>query len=196
MNIEEILKSAGIEDADTVAKVKEAMPKAYMPLGEANKRISAAKQEAEQSAKALEDFKAEAEAAAQAAADKAAGDESETAKALAELQKQFEQLQGDYSASQTELRNGRARTALEKALTDAGANPAALSLLAGAGMGRVEFGEDGKPSNIAEAVEAVKAENGGLFGTQIDTGQQQKKGDPAGNEGDDFLKGFGSTEKN
>ena len=196
MTIEEILKNAGIEDEKAIEAVKSEMPRAYMPLAEANKRIAAAKTASEELQQQFDQYKAEAEKAAAEAAAKSEGKEGETAKALAELQAKFDKLQGDYDSSQNELRQGKARSELEKALKNAGANPAALSLLVGAGMAKVEYGEDGNPSNISNVADAIKGENGGLFGHKLDTGKRQEKGD--GKQQDEveaaFARGFGKLE--
>lgn len=189
MTIEEILKEAGITDAEAVEKVKASMPSAFLPLEEHNKRIAKAKQAAEDVQKAFDAFKAETEKANADGEGKLAEDE----KAIADLRAQLEKLQGDYTASQNELKQGNARRALEKALTDAGANPAALALLAGSAIGRVEFGEDGKPSNIEAVANAVKNENGGLFGKQFDTGSRiQQSNNPSD---DELFEGFGDTKR-
>lgn len=189
MTIEEILKEAGITDAEAVEKVKAAMPSAFLPLEEHNKRIAKAKQTAEDVQKAFDAFKAETEKANEDGAGKREADE----KAIADLREQLEKLQGEYTASQNELKQGNARRALEKALNDAGANPAALALLAGSALGRVEFGEDGKPSNIEAVAKAVKEENGGLFGKQVDTGSRVQPADKPNEE--ELFEGFGETKR-
>lgn len=192
MTIEEILKAAGVEDADIIAKVKEAMPKSFLPLEEHNKRVAKAKQEAEEARAALDEAKQAAEDAAKAAEAKANEDGAKAGAKLEELQKQLEKLKGDYSASQAELKTGKASKALEEALKAAGANPAAVQLLTASGVGSVEFGEDGKPSNAADVAETLKQSNAGLFGATVNTG----KVPPAGNtpeDGDAFLQGFGDT---
>lgn len=196
MTIEEILKNAGIEDEKAIEAVKSELPRAYMPLAEANKRIAAAKTASEELQRQFDAYKAEAEKAAAEAAAENEGKEGEAAKALAELQAKFDKLQGDYDSSKNELRQGKARGELEKALKDAGANPAALALLVGAGMAKVEYDEEGKPSNISNVAETIKGENGGLFGRKLDTGKPQEKGD--GNQPDEveaaFARGFGKLE--
>ena len=190
MNIEEILKAAGIEDAETVAKVRELMPKAYIPLKDHNERVAKAKAEAEAAQAALD----EAQKAAEAAKAAGEGKADESAKALEELQAQLEKLQGEYNASQAELKSGKASKALEAALKEAGANPHAVGLLTASAAGMVEFGEDGKPSNVAEIADKLKADNAGLFGTFVDTGKQQQKGEGGKGGEDAFLAGFGKTE--
>lgn len=196
MNIEEILKAAGIEDAETVAKVRELMPKAYIPLKDHNERVAKAKAEAEAAQAALDEAQKAAEEAKAAEAAKAAGEgkADESAKALEELQAKLEKLQGEYNASQAELKSGKASKALEAALKEAGANPHAVGLLTASAAGMVEFGEDGKPSNVAEIADKLKADNGGLFGTFVDTGKQQQKGEGGKGGEDAFLAGFGKTE--
>lgn len=192
MNIEEILKAAGIEDADAIAKVKDAMPKSFIPLEDHNKRVAKAKQEAEEARAALDEAKKAAEDAAKAAAAKADEDGAKAGAKLEELEKQLEKLRGDYSASQAELKTGKASKALEEALKAAGANPAAVQLLTASGVGSVEFGDDGKPSNAADVAETLKQANAGLFGVTVNTGKEPPAGDPPANS-DAFLQGFGDT---
>lgn len=192
MTIEEILKAAGVEDADTIAKVKDAMPKSFIPLEDHNKRVAKAKQEAEEARAALDEAKKAAEDAAKAAAAKADEDGAKAGAELEELKKQLEKLQGDYSASQAELKSGKASKALEYALKAAGANPAAVQLLTASGVGSVEFSDDGKPSNATEVAESLKQANAGLFGANVDTGKEPPAGDPPANS-DAFLQGFGAT---
>ena len=194
MNIEEILKAAGIEDAETVAKVRELMPKAYIPLKDHNERVAKAKAEAEAAQAALDEAQKAAEAAAAAAKAEGSAKADESAKALEALQAQLEKLQGEYNASQAELKSGKASKALETALKEAGANPHAVGLLTASAAGMVEFGEDGKPSNVAEIAEKLKADNSGLFGTFVDTGKQQQQGEGGKGGEDAFLAGFGKTE--
>lgn len=189
MKIEEILKNAGIEDAEAIAKIKEAMPKAFMPLADFNSRIAAAKKEAADVQAAFDAFKAEADAASAANAVK----EDEAAKKFEALQAQFDKLQGDYTAAQDAAKQRDAKDAITKALKDAGANPAAIALLADAALGRIEYGEDGKPSNVSDVAEAVKGENAGLFGVDVDTGKQSGKSDGDNLGADAFLEGFGDT---
>lgn len=190
MTIEEILKKAGIEDQAIIDAVKAEMPKAFLPLADHNKRIAAAKQEAADVQKAFDDFKAETEAAAAAKE----GQEDESAKALAELQAKFDKLDSDYKASQDKHKQRAASDALTKALKDAGANPAALALLAENGLKNVEFGDDGEPANIQDVAEAIKGANEGLFGEFVDTGKQQKKASQGNEPTDPFLKGFGKLD--
>lgn len=189
MKIEEILKNAGIEDAETVAKVKEEMPKAFMPLADFNSRIAAVKKEASDVQAAFDAFKAEAEKAKE----EDAGKEDAASKKLEELQAKFDKLQGDYTAAQDAAKKRDAKDAITKALKEAGANPAAIALLADAALGRIEYGEDGKPSNVSDVAEAVKGENEGLFGVEIDTGKQSDKSDGDNLGKDAFLEGFGDT---
>lgn len=174
MKIEEILKNAGIEDQAAIDAVKAEMPKAFIPLEDHNARIAKAKKEAADVQTAFDAYKAEVDAAA----DKAKGESEESAKALEELQKKYESLQKDFTDSQNAVKERDAKEALDKALKNAGANSAAMALLSAAALGRIEYGEDGKPSNLAEAVEAVKAENEGLFGKTIDTAEPPAKGNP------------------
>jgi hypothetical protein len=190
MTIEEILKNAGIDDAEAIAKVKAEMPKAFLPLADHNKRIAAAKQEAADVQKAFDDFKAEAEAAAKANE----GKEDEGAKALADLQAKYDKLEGDFKASQDKHRQRKATDALTKALKEAGANDAALSLLAGAGLAQIEYGEDGEPSNIADVAEKIKGDNAGLFGEPFASGKPQGKANGDNDPEDPFLKGFGKLD--
>lgn len=190
MNIEEILKKAGVEDAEVLKAVAEELPKHYMPTAVLNERVGKAKKETADVQAAFDAYKAEVEEAAA----KAKGEGNEAAKALEELQKKYETLQNDFTASQNAVKERDAKEALGKALKDAGANPAAMALLTASALSRVEYGDDGKPANLAEAVEAVKADNEGLFGVTIDTGTPPAKGNPP--EPDDKLKaaidkGFG-----
>ncbi len=190
MTIEELLKNAGVEDQAIIDAVKAEMPKNFLPLSEHNKRVAAAKAETETVKGEFEAFKAEAAKAAEANS----GKESETEKALAELQAKFDKLQGDYTDSQNKHRQRKATDALTQALKEAGANPVALSLLAENGMSKIEFGDDGEPTNIADVTTAIKGANAGLFGEQVDTGKPPAAGN-SGKPQDDFLAGFGSTEK-
>lgn len=191
MDIKEILKKFGIEDAETVEQIAAEVPKHFVPTAVLNERVAKAKGEAEEVQKAFDAYKAEVEAAAA----KAKGEGDESAKALEELQKKYDSLKGDFDKSQNAIKERDAKEALNKALKDAGANPAALSLLASAALSRIEYGDDGKPSNVDDVAAAVKGENEGLFGVVKDTGTPPAKGNPPAPE-DEFLKGFGSTEKN
>lgn len=192
MTIEEILKNAGIEDAAVIEAVKAEMPKSFLPLADHNKRIAAAKAETESAKKALEDYKAETEAA-QAANE---GKQDESAKALADLQGKYEQLQKEFADSQSKHKQRKAADALTKALKDAGANDAALSLLTDAGVSKVEFGDDGEPSNISDVAEKIKADNGGLFGEPFASGKPQAKATDENDLADAFGEGFGETKRN
>lgn len=187
MTIDEILANAGIEDAEAVAKVKAEMPKAFMPLAEANKRIAAANKAKDEAAAALESYKQEVEQAAEEA--KKNGEAGATA--LAELQAKYEKLQGDFTESQNAMKQRDAKEALIAALKEAGANPAAIELLANSALAGVEFGEDGKPSNVQAVADGVKESNAGLFGVSVDTGRKQEKADE-GNDLDPF-EGFGDV---
>lgn len=193
MTIEEILKNAGVEvEAEALEKIKADMPKSYMPLADANKRIAAAKKETEGVQKAFDEYKAEVDKAAEEA--KASGDES--AKALEELQAKYADLEGKFNDSQNAIKERDAKAALTDALKAAGANPAAIGLLADKALASVEYGDDGKPANIQDVTEAIKGENGGLFGEPVDTGNPQDKADEENDSKDAFLEGFGSTERN
>lgn len=193
MTIEEILKNAGIElEAEALAKLKAEMPKAYMPLAEANKRIGEAKNATEALQKSFDDYKAEVEAAAKAAA----GKDGEAAKALEDLQAKYADLEGKFNESQNAIKSRDARAALTDALKAAGANPAAVALLADSALARIEFGDDGKPSNVKDVAEAVKADNGGLFGEPIDTGKPAGKADADNDLKTAFDEGFGETKRN
>lgn len=187
MTIEEILRAAGIEDEGIIAKVKEEMPKAYMPLADANKRIAAAKTSADDAAKALEEAKAAQAKADEEAKAAAEGKDGE----LSKLQQQYADLQKRFDDAQEQAKQTRGREALVKALTAGGANPAAVELLASSALGRVEYGEDGKPSNAQAVADALKESNAGLFGAKVDTGEPPKKGDGDDNA-DRFLRGFGA----
>jgi septal ring factor EnvC (AmiA/AmiB activator) len=173
-----------------VAKIAAEIPKHFMPTAALNERVANAKKEAADVQAAFDAYKAEVEAAAA----KAKGEGDESAKALEELQKKYDTLQKDFTDSQNAVKERDAKEALGKALKDAGANPAAMALLSAAALGRIQYGDDGKPSNLDEAVEAVKADNEGLFGVTIDTGNPPAKGNAP--EPDDKLKaaidkGFG-----
>lgn len=191
MDIKEILKKFGIEDAETVEQIAAEVPKHFVPTSVLNERIAKAKGEAEDVQKAFDAYKAEVEEAAA----KAKGDGDASAKALEELQQKYDSLKGDFDKSQNAIKERDAKEALNKALTEAGANPAALSLLASAALSRIEYGEDGKPSNVADVAAAVKGENEGLFGVVKDTGTPPAKATGKNEPDDEFLKGFGSTEK-
>lgn len=190
MNIDELLTTAGITDAEQIAKLKEAMPKAFMPLAEANKRIAAAKKDAEEAGAALEAYKAEQAKAAEEAAKAKQGEADE----LAALKEQHEALQKQFEDAQTKARQATGREALVKALKDGGANPAAVELLASSGLGRVEYAEDGKPANVQEIAAALKSANEGLFGTKVDTSAPQKQADKDNDGADAFLRGFGKLD--
>lgn len=188
--IDDILKEAGITDPEQIAKVKEALPKSYMPLADANKRIAAAKQAGEEATKALEDYKAEQARAAEEAAKAQQGKTDE----LAQLKEKHEALQKEFEAAQTKAREATGREALVKALKDGGANPAAVELMASSALGKVEYSEDGKPSNVQDVADALKEANAGLFGVKIDTGTEPKRA-TGNNGGDDpFLRGFGKLD--
>lgn len=190
MTIEEILKNAGVDDQAIIDAVKAEMPKAFLPLEEHNKRIGKAKQEAADVQAAFDTFKAETEAAAK----ENEGKESETAQALAALQEKFEKLQGDYTDSQNRHKQRKATDALSAALKEAGANPAALKLLAENGLHQVEYGEDGEPSNIDKVTETIKEANAGLFGEIINTGKTPAKAAGKNEPEDPFLRGFGKLD--
>lgn len=189
MGIEEILKNAGIEDAEAIAKVKAEMPKAFMPLADANKRITAAKTEAADATKALEDYKAQQE---QAQAQAKEGEDKQ-AQEFAALQEKYNALEGRFNDSQNAIKQRDAKAAITEALKGAGANPAALGLLADAGLSKAQFGEDGKLSNLDDVLEAVKGDNSGLFGEKVDTGEQQKKATDPNDLLSAFEEGFGDT---
>lgn len=191
MTIEELLRSAGVEDQAIIDAVKAEMPKNFLPLDEFNKRVAAAKKETETVQAAFDAFKADAEAAAKANE----GKESETAQKLADLQEKFDKLQGDYTNSENKHRQRKANDALTDALKKAGASDSALKLLASSGLSRIEYGDDGEPSNVDSVLEALKGENEGLFGVEVSTGKPPAKGDGKNAPSDDFLAGFGSTER-
>lgn len=190
MTIEEILKNAGVDDQAIIDAVKAEMPKAFLPLEEHNKRIGKAKQEAADVQAAFDTFKAETEAAAK----ENEGKESETAQALAALQEKFDKLQGDYTDSQNRHKQRKATDALSAALKEAGANPAALKLLAENGLQQVEYGDDGEPSNIDKVTETIKEANAGLFGEIINTGKAPAKAAGKNEPEDPFLRGFGKLD--
>lgn len=189
MTIEEILKNAGITDQAAIDAVKAEMPKSFLPLADHNKRIAAAKQEAADVQKAFDAYKADAEAAAAANE----GKEDESAKALADLQAKYDKLQGDFTASQDKHKQRAATDALTKALKAAGANDAALSLLAGAGLAQIEYGEDGEPSNVQAIADKIKADNAGLFGEPFKSGNPQSKATQENDLVSAFDEGFGDT---
>ena len=191
MTIEELLKNAGVEDQAIIDAVKAEMPKNFLPLDEFNKRIAAAKKETEAVQSAFDSFKADADAKAK----EGEGKESETEKKLADLQEKFDKLQGDYDASQNKHKQRKANDALTDALKNAGASDSALKLLAASGLSRIEYGDDGEPSNVENVLETLKSENAGLFGVEVATGKPQAKADGKNGASDDFLAGFGSTEK-
>lgn len=189
MNIEELLKNAGVTDQAVIDAVKAEMPKNFLPLSEHNKRIAAAKDEAAKVQAAFDSFKAETEAAAKASE----GKEDESAKALADLQAKYDQLEGDFKASQDKHRQRKATDALTKALKDAGANDAALSLLASAGLAQIQYGEDGEPSNVSDVAAKIKDDNAGLFGQPFNSGKPQGKADQDNDLVSAFDEGFGDT---
>lgn len=191
MTIEEILKNAGVEDQAIIDAVKAEMPKNFLPLEDHNKRIAKAKEETAGIQKAFDDYKAETEAAAQANA----GKEDESAKALADLQAKFDKLDSDYKASQDKHKQRAATDALTKALKEAGANDAALSLLAGAGLAQIQYGEDGEPANVSDVAAKIKADNAGLFGEPFASGKPQGKADEDNDMKTAFDEGFGDTTK-
>lgn len=193
MTIEEILANAGITvEADALEKLKAEMPKAYMPLADANKRIAAAKKAGDDVQAAFDAYKAEVDEAAKAAE----GKDGEAAKALEELQSKYADLEGKFNDSQAAIKNRDAKAALTDALKAAGANPAAIALLADSALAKIEFGEDGKPSNAKDIAEAIKGENGGLFGEPIDTGKPAGKADEENDLKTAFDEGFGETKRN
>ena len=191
MTIDEILSNAGITDPEVIEAVKAEMPKSFMPLADANKRIAAAKQDAEAKAKALEDYKAEQ---AKALEDAAKADQGK-ADALEALKAQHEALQKQFAAAQEKAKQTAGREALVKALKDAGANPAAVELMASSALAGIEYDADGKPSNVQTVTDALKEGNAGLFGTQLDTGTPGKKADDANALLDAFDMGFGDTKR-
>ena len=192
MKIEDILSAAGIEDADKIKQVAEELPKHFMPTAELNKRVASAKKETEDLQKTFDDYKADVEKTKTEAGD--AGD-SEAAKALEELQQKYSDLEGKFSASQEAIKARDAKSALLESLKTAGANPAAIELLASNAVSRVEFGEDGKPSNVSDICEALKTDNEGLFGAPVDTGKPAEKADEENKLADAFKEGFGETER-
>lgn len=189
MTIEEILKNAGVEDQAVIDAVKAEMPKNFLPLEEHNKRMGKAKTDADNIQKAFDDYKQKAEQDAQANA----GKEDESAKALADLQAKFNDLETEYKASQDKHRQRAATDALTKALKAAGANDAALSLLAGAGLAQIQYGEDGEPSNIADVAAKIKEDNAGLFGEPFASGKPQDKANEENDLKTAFDEGFGDT---
>lgn len=189
MTIEEILKNAGVEDQTIIDAVKAEMPKSFLPLADHNKRIAAAKDEAAKVQAAFDAFKSDTEAAAKANE----GKEDESAKALAELQAKFDKLDSDYKASQDKHKQRAATDALTKALKDKGANDAALSLLASAGLAQIQYGEDGEPSNVADVADKIKADNAGLFGEPFASGKPQPRADEENDLKSAFDEGFGET---
>ena len=191
MTIDEILNNAGITDAEVIEAVKAEMPKSFMPLADANKRIAAAKQDAEAKAKALEDYKAEQAKALEDAAKADQGKASE----LEQLKAQHEALQKQFAAAQEKAKQTAGREALVKALKDAGANPAAVELMASSALAGIEYDADGKPSNVQTVTDALREGNAGLFGTQLDTGTPGKKADNANELLDAFDMGFGDTKR-
>lgn len=191
MTIEELLKNAGVEDQTIIDAVKAEMPKNFLPLDEFNKRIAKAKEEKDDVQAAFDSYKADAEAKAA----EGEGKESETAQKLADLQAKFDKLQGDYTDSQNKHKQRKANDALTDALKEAGASDSALKLLAASGLSRIEYGDDGEPSNVDKVLEALKSENEGLFGVEVSTGKPPARGDGKNAASDDFLAGFGSTER-
>ena len=186
MNIEEILKNAGVEDQAIIDSVKAEMPKNFLPLEEHNKRMGKAKTDADNIQKAFDDYKQQAEKDAQAKA----GQEDESAKALADLQAKFDKLDSEYKASQDKHKQRAATDALTKVLKEAGANDAALSLLAGAGLAHVQWSEDGEPANIADVAAKIKEDNAGLFGEPFASGKPQDKANEENSKADPFLRGL------
>lgn len=191
MNIEEILKNAGVEDQTVIDAVKAEMPKNFLPLEDHNKRMGKAKADADSIQKAFDDYKQQAEQDAQAKA----GEDDESAKALAALQAKFDALETEYKASQDKHKQRAATDALSKALKEAGANDAALSLLAGAGLAQVQWNEDGEPSNIADVASKIKEDNAGLFGEPFASGKPQAKADTDNDFKNAFDEGFGDLTK-
>lgn len=192
MTIEEILNNAGVTDADVIEAVKAEMPKAYMPLADANKRIAAAKQDAEAKAKAFEDYKAEQAKALDDAAKQGQGQADE----LAKLKADHEALQKQFAEAQEKAKQTAGREALVKALRDAGANPAAVELMASSALAGIEYDADGKPANVQDVADHLKEGNAGLFGTSIDTGTPSKKADNPNDLLSAFDEGFGATKRN
>lgn len=186
MKIEEILKNAGIEDEEAIKAVAAELPKSFMPLADANARIAKAKTAGEEVQKAFDAFKAEVEAKAA----KAAEDGDASAKALEDLKAKYSELEERFTGAQAAVRERDAASALKKALEAAGANAAAVDLLAKSALSGVEFDEGGKPSNVEAVIEQVKADNAGLFGEQVDTGQKQPKASGNNEPQDPFLLGF------
>lgn len=189
MTIEEILKNAGVEDQAIIDAVKAEMPKSFLPLAEHNKRVAAAKDETAKVQTAFDAFKAEAEAKAK----EGEGKEDESAKALADLQAKFDKLDSEYKASQDKHKQRAATDALTKALKAAGANDAALALLASAGLAQIQYGEDGEPSNVADVAEKIKGDNAGLFGEPFASGSPQGKANEPNDLKTAFDEGFGDT---
>lgn len=191
MDISEILKNAGVEDNAIIEKVAAEMPKAYIPLEDFNKRVGKAKGETDAANKQLEELKKQLEDAQNANA----GADDEKQKAIDELMKQVEGLKAENQAAKDAERKRSTTDALKKALKDAGANPAAITLLASAALGSVEYGDDGAPSNLDDAIKAVKSDNAELFGTVSDEGHNGGKANEQNGGTDAFLEGFGDTKR-
>ena len=190
MKIEEILKGAGIEDAEIIEKVKAAMPENFLPLAEHNKRIAAAKTEAEKAASDFEAYKKQVEEEAAHKAEELAKEAEAHAKALEALQAEKDELSGKVEEKENAIRARDAKEALSAAIKSAGANAAAVPLLTEKALKAVEYGEDGKPANIDTLTEQLKEENGGLFGEAVDTGKEPTKASRENGVNDPFLKGF------
>ena len=166
MTIEEILNNAGVTDSAIIEAVKAEMPKSFMPLADANKRIAAAKQDAEAKANELE-----------------------------QLKQQHEALQKQFAEAQEKAKQTAGREALVKALKEAGANPAAVELMASSALAGIEYDADGKPANVQDVADHLKEGNAGLFGTQVDTGTPGKKADNPNDLLSAFDEGFGETKR-
>lgn len=191
MTIEEILSNAGVTDSAIIEAVKAEMPKSFMPLADANKRIAAAKQDAEAKANELEQLKAAHAKQLEDAASQGQGQANE----LEQLKQQHAALQKQFADAQEKAKQTAGREALVKALKEAGANPAAVELMASSALAGLEYDDEGKPSNVQSVTDSLKEGNAGLFGTQLDTGTPGKKADDANALLDAFDMGFGDTKR-
>lgn len=191
MTIEEILNNAGVTDVAIIEAVKAEMPKSFMPLADANKRIAAAKQDAEAKANELEQLKAAHAKQLEDAANQGQGQANE----LEQLKQQHEALQKQFAEAQEKAKQTAGREALVKALKEAGANPAAVELMASSALAGIEYDADGKPANVQDVADHLKEGNAGLFGTQVDTGTPGKKADNPNDLLSAFDEGFGETKR-
>lgn len=191
MKIEEILSKHGIEDGATIEAIKADMPANFLPLEEHNKRLAAAKKEAEEVKATLEAEKAKASEAVKAAQAEAEAKANKAVEELEALKKEREELGEKLNETRHTIHERDAKEALQKAITGAGANPAAIGVLTANALSSVEYGEDGKATNVEAITEKLKADNAGLFGEPVDTGKEPAKADDKNGAEDRFAKGFG-----